>query len=517
MVAGVQDRSRFVIEMAKNECQRARLPSSYGQDYYPHSSLVRRARLIRRSTTNQYCEHLKKLQQEDDTVIKQILIIKLKQSTSISDFDKRCVNDVTYEHVPVIDFAYPPVGNNAAKFQPAIFYPDFMKYSNVRKEDLESYPVVLTDEKGERTFAYCYKFLPKKRSSSSTRDQSKIEERCSVLVLVSHLPNECLFHQLASDFVTNYHKDSSRLFSMSKDLLELRMADSSEALKRSKYVVSRVDSRFSRSLCSLIEQIGVENCVFGFLCLLAEKRILVTGSNVSDVSRAVQSFVRMLSPLEWPYTLIPVVPDSQSELCYNPTPYICGILRYNLNKLRDLLCPLPGDTEDEIVIIDVERGIVLPCLPLQNINNSDMKYKALLNWTHSMGFPKPIVMDLLSSLKSIFPVKIPAKADEKIEKKVMTWYARIFGHYTVFGGALMSTRNRKKLALAHPSPDTREMLQWFTETGILQSFFFNHTNKNYFSSDIDRFQSIRKKYAPPVDKNGKRKKARSLVWRILHH
>lgn len=42
---------------------------------------------------------------------------------------------------------------------------------------------------------------------------------------------------------------------------------------------------------------------------------------------------------------IPVVPDSRIELCYNPTPYICGILRYNLNKVRDLIVPLPGDTE----------------------------------------------------------------------------------------------------------------------------------------------------------------------------
>ncbi|CAD5234803.1 unnamed protein product [Bursaphelenchus xylophilus] len=515
MVATIQDLNPSIIQMAKNQSQKGRRVSSVGQDYYPHSSLVRRARLIRRSTTNQYCEHLKQLQKQDDNLIKQIFIIKLKPFSQINDFDKSFSNGTTYEMVPTIDFSYPPIGNNVSRFQPAIFYPDFMKYSNMRREDLESYPVVLTDEKGERTFAYCYKFIGKRKHS--TCREARDEERCSVLVLISHVPNECLFHQLATDFVNNLHKDSSKLFSMSKDLLELRMADSNEAIKKSRYVVGRVESRWTKNLCSLVEQIGVENCVFGFLCLLAEKRILITGSNVSDVSRAVQSFVRLLAPLEWPYTLVPVVPDSQSELCYNPTPYICGIMRYNLNKLRDLLCPLPGDTEDEIVIIDVERGIVLPCLPLQNLNDNDMKNRALLNWTHSMGFPKTIVMDLLSSLKSVFPIKTPLKADEKIEKKIMVWYARIFGHYTVFGNSLLSTRNRKRLAMAHPSPETREMLQWFTETGILQSFFFNQTQRNSFSSAIDRFEKIRKKYAPPVDKNGKRKKARSLVWRIFHH
>lgn len=72
------------------------------------------------------------------------------------------------------------------------------------------------------------------------------------------------------------------MFSMAKDLLELRMADSDDAMKKTKYVVSRCEQRWSKSLCTLLEQIGLENCVLGFLCLLAEKRILITGSNVSN-------------------------------------------------------------------------------------------------------------------------------------------------------------------------------------------------------------------------------------------
>jgi len=231
-----------------------------------------------------------------------------------------------------------------------------------------------------------------------------------------------------------------------------------------------------------------------------------------------QAFTRLMFPLEWPYTLIPVVPDSRTELCYNPTPYICGILRYNLNKVRDLIVPLPGDTEDEIIIIDVERGIILPCLPLQSLRDNDLRSKALLNWAHNMGFPKALVAELLASLRAVLPIKSPSRADDKIEKRIMTWYAKIFGHYQVYGDALLSARCRKRLSMAHPSPDVREMLQWFAETGILQSFFFSQLNNQSLGTteQAERFQHIIKKCAPPINKKGKCGKARSLVWRIFN-
>lgn len=158
--------------------------STIFQDVYPHSSLIRRARLIRRSTTNQYCEQLKKLQEDDDTLIKQILIISLKPKNSVNDLEKVTINGVSAEFVPSVDFAYPPIGKNSIKFQPAIFYPDFMRFSTMRKEDLEAYPVILTDEKGTRTFAYCYKFASKRKSSFIPigNDDSKLTLLCELLL-----------------------------------------------------------------------------------------------------------------------------------------------------------------------------------------------------------------------------------------------------------------------------------------------------------------------------------------------
>ena len=59
--------------------------------------------------------------------------------------------------MPNIEFAYPPL-ENPQRYMPDIFYPDFTRETIQRKEDLESYPVILTDEKGDR---YAFAFYDK--------------------------------------------------------------------------------------------------------------------------------------------------------------------------------------------------------------------------------------------------------------------------------------------------------------------------------------------------------------------
>jgi hypothetical protein len=96
-----------------------------------------------------------------------------------------------------------------------------------------------------------------------------------------------------------------------------------------------------------------------------------------------------------------------------------------------------------------------------------------------MGFPKALVYDILTCLRDAFSDKnkSPSRTDDKIEKGIMKWYAKIFGHYAVYGEDVLSTKkSRKLLSQSHPSPEVREFLGWFVETGILQSFFFNHVS-----------------------------------------
>ena len=86
-------------------------------------------------------------------------------------------------------------------------------------------------------------------------------------------------------------------------------------------------------MSTILKKIGMENALFIFLNMLAERRIIITGS--TDVSQTVHALVRLLAPLEWPHGLIPILPDSQIEYCQNPTPYIYGLLRLFFFKFKN--------------------------------------------------------------------------------------------------------------------------------------------------------------------------------------
>jgi hypothetical protein len=52
----------------------------------------------------------------------------------------------------------------------------------------------------------------------------------------------------------------------------------------------------------------------------------------------------------------------------------------------------------------------------------------------------------------------------------MIWYAKLFGHYRTFGLEILTARNRRLFANAHPCAETRLFLSWFIENGLLQYF-----------------------------------------------
>jgi len=261
------------------------------------------------------------------------------------------------------------------------------------------------------------------------------------------LPKADVSYRLASDFIATLRKDSGKLFTMCEDLLQLRVTTTESEFLKCKYLLSYhqslpvEDAHWSQSPVSpIVRRLGVYQTVFVTLSLLAERRIVITGGNVSDVSKAVQSFVRLLAPLTWPHTLIPIIPDSQAELCYNPTPYICGILRYNLTKVGELLCgPIPGTVQvsvmrwfkkgdrlteahkEEITVIDIERGIILPCMEVlsQEYTMDEKRQKqAIINHCSALGFPTGATTELFSLVKACLAHKDNTKADHKLEKVV---------------------------------------------------------------------------------------------------
>lgn len=481
------------------------------------SGLIRRARLIRRQTTKHYCQNLCSL--NSTSFISQILILKLKPRPEANDFERLCVNTSNSSNlfIPSIEFSYPSIESKLSKFPPPLFYPDFMRETIQRRENDETFQVVLTDEKGNRTFAYCFKFLNQPISSLEKKKSEISRIKFSILVFISHYPYDSVFYTFASYFILSLRKGDKSLAKIAIETMSAKATSSDIPLN---FATNEIIRWVNPHVSNTLQTVGIENALLVFLCLLAEKRIIVTGTNVTEVSHVVKAFVQLLSPLEWPHTLIPVIPDSQPELCHNPTPYICGILRYNLSLIRQILCPCPSECEsgEDPILFDVERGFVIPYLKMDSRKNVGLN--TIVNFSAMMGFPKSMVVELLSELRKCIPFTNPLKADQKIQKKVMKWYAKLFGHFRNFGRTsqqLLTVKNRKLFVRAHPSPEIRQFLKWFTENGILQQFMFTQNNATSINPTMLIFYKILDKYSPPVTKSGKRRKAKSLVWRIFKH
>ena len=193
--------------------------------------------------------------------------------------------------------------------------------------------------------------------------------------------------------------------------------------KLSRYVVpGYVGINFSgKPIIVTMSQIGLENTIFIFLSLLSERRIIVTGENVKVISDAVQMFARMLAPMDWPHTLIPVIPDTHTDLVHNPTPYLCGLCRHNLHVLKNTLCRglCPSAEDEDVTIIDCSRGILAPAgLQFDKMAGKPQILEALLSAGIEMGFSKSMILDLRTSLKSVFPYNDEKDKIEKANTKI---------------------------------------------------------------------------------------------------
>uniref|UniRef100_A0A914GT61 Large ribosomal subunit protein eL39 n=1 Tax=Globodera rostochiensis TaxID=31243 RepID=A0A914GT61_GLORO len=456
---------------------------------YWSPSLVRRARLIRRRTTNVYCETLKRLKEKDAALISQILLISLKPRPEATEFECSCSGPSIAPAIPSVELACPPLDANFQQFPPTLFYPNFMKGTLQRREEREAFQVILTNENGERKFAFCFKFLRPHFIPNKNGALLSVDSGIGTLPPLGYLyilgPVLCACVRFALS-----PGEKSKIMQMCRDLLKLRFTTSGESsIKPSKYVIGGTNyaNHWSRNNFAV--------------------------RATSDYHR-LKRCGRLHNGADF---------YSQAELCFNPTPYICGILRYNLSRINELLCPerYPRDEvlNDGITVMDVDRGMIVP-----PILRSDCRIglKTILQHTSSMGFPQSAVCEIVSAFKSCLPVRNPAHSDYKFEKKVMIWYAKLFGHFRKFGQNILSARNRKLFAHAHPCAETRLFLKWFVENGILQSFIFAQFHgeaigtSNSLSNSCGlplRFQKILKKYAPPVDGNGNRRRTKAIIWK----
>ncbi|KAK0397711.1 hypothetical protein QR680_002234 [Steinernema hermaphroditum] len=460
------------------------------------ADFVTRAKIVRYRTLERYHTQLKKFK-ENNQLFSRILVIKLVSKFRATPFETRCAAIPPGKEVsviPSVTYSYPHLtaGETDIQFPPTLFYPDFMHVmsSSHSLPPIEDYTVVLTTENGDRTYAYCTRY-----NKQSSGEQFFPE----VFVVVSPFPAPTFYYTLSRSLVDVALKDAvdyNKLFAsvhILKYPFKQQVASDEQMVMGIK--LSNKYKPFQTLISPFMSKIGINASLFLFLAVLAERRIIITGSSIADISLAVQVLVKLVQPLQWPHTLIPIVPDSQVDLCHNPTPYICGLLRHNLNQLKEILVNEISASEDLIdpIIFDVDQGVVLPS-PLCN-------KKSVFVLSKSMGYPDSLVKRLLDKFQKIFAKKVSAQElDAKIEEKITKWYAKQFGHFCHFGRTALSSRSRRIMVSSHPQKSSQTFLQWFLESGMYQAFVQLKLDCDLDHETVENFEKLCKKYAPKISK-----------------
>ncbi|KAF8355268.1 hypothetical protein PRIPAC_96891 [Pristionchus pacificus] len=415
-------------------------------------------------------------------------------------------DDGTYKHSPDITYCFGEFPANSSKCITnigSIIYPDIQHVTKLRrgKHTVDScdhsFFVAFTDEMGVRTYAYCVKFEP-------TYSETEPYYFPSVFAILARTRDPSFYFELAkralahisdrtrlSNFLSTVHpQEHPRNGGM---LIVMERNDIGSYGKRSEIHCSfGCDKKMKAgwSVNDLVRQLHPEWVVAIIAACLAEQRVLITGNNVHDVSRAVNAIDALLRPLEWPFTFVPVLPDSILEICDVPAPYLMGVLRHNLDKLHHLVIEDLGKDEaknqTDFVLFDIDRGLVNP-IPFTIKNNKHfeenefgrfrnmneveretyLRRKNTLSYCKSMGMPRKVAKSLIDHLKGALERE---KSDYDIEtctEAMLTWYSTVFGHIKSSGAFSNWDKTAKmRLVEKQPHPATREFLELLVETTV---------------------------------------------------
>ena len=68
--------------------------------------------------------------------------------------------------------------------------------------------------------------------------------------------------------------------------------------------------------------------------LMLERRVIIVGETLQDVSECIHGAIATLAPLQWHHIFIPLVPDAMLDYLAAPSPYFVGLLRSQMPKVR---------------------------------------------------------------------------------------------------------------------------------------------------------------------------------------
>ncbi|KAL3923848.1 MAG: hypothetical protein SGILL_001407, partial [Bacillariaceae sp.] len=116
----------------------------------------------------------------------------------------------------------------------------------------------------------------------------------------------------------------------------------------------------------LFECLDVDNIILVWHCLVLERQVLLTSTQLSILTTCSEILLSMLFPMRWSHAYIPLLPSFLIPILSAPMPFLCGI---NKASLAEALY----DLSRECVVVDLDKNLVtmgpdtepLPPLPPQ--------------------------------------------------------------------------------------------------------------------------------------------------------
>ncbi|XP_063921936.1 DENN domain-containing protein 2B-like isoform X2 [Zophobas morio] len=284
-----------------------------------------------------------------------------------------CCLVVGWSDKPKIKFRYPANVKIPHRIED-LCYPEVASGPLDISDNAQCYTLVITNDKGERTFGYCRRVIPEGSTKCiplaycllskhrAPRFYKKIltelESRHGIPdklrdELISKFyhnkfprPGESVKLDL-SDFTNEVPKNSHLQVQNNRDSCDLSTFVQvnvnggyvEESAKTTELTVTlHHDTRYEEADLKPLHKLPSHILLKIFASLLLERKVILISCVISKLSTCVDALQSILYPFSWPHTFIPILPQCLWEVVESPTPVICGILSVSVvndHKIED--------------------------------------------------------------------------------------------------------------------------------------------------------------------------------------
>lgn len=136
----------------------------------------------------------------------------------------------------------------------------------------------------------------------------------------------------------------------------------------------------STELNDLFQSTGIELLLNIFGTILLERKVILYSENISLLTSCVMGLQSIIYPLQWPFTLITILPHTLTEICSAPFPVLVG----TIENIEDSLI----ENIEDGILVDLDKKILLKKCGDENTILPDSLRKSLIISLEMIGILK---------------------------------------------------------------------------------------------------------------------------------